>query len=222
MAFFSHRLIAIAWMGLCLGIWGAGKAAAQGATRIVIHVEDTTGDGVKCAIYKVDSDPQKSPYWCADVDEHGNGVVTDPGKPGESLRPVSITYAPVADVHCPLTPPGPIVIKVHKRSLTAQAELFRKMGKPATAAYIFERAADKQPKHLVARTDVETARAMGDYLGVTQSVVRDRGKLVPSEQLEAAVSDFQRKSNISKIDGKLDPVTLKAAAKAEAAVPGLY
>ena len=87
---------------------------------------------------------------------------------------------------------------------------------------MFDIAADKQPKHLMARTDVETARAMGDYLGVTQSVVRDRGKLVPSEQLEAAVSDFQRKSNISKIDGKLDPVTLKAAAKAEAAVPGLY
>src|SRR6266478_5874496 len=88
--------------------------SALNAQSIPLQViDDKSGQGVKCDIYKFEAD-SKTCCIVASTDVNGKGVLNDIGRQGETLRPVHLDYEATKDVPCPVTTLGPLVIEVHK------------------------------------------------------------------------------------------------------------
>ncbi len=175
-------------------------------------VEDTSpGNGVACDIYRYRAG--KVVAWVGKTREDGTGELPDSGKEGEEFRPVSIHYASVTVAHCPVKPPGPAEMKVHKTQRPGDiANAFESVD-PAVAAYFFlldsDATGDPQLK-LVSRK--KTFELMGKYFDVSKPFEVNKFQVVPSTSLTKSVEAFQRKSGLAS-SGELDQETLTAVVK---------
>jgi hypothetical protein len=189
-------------------------AATSSAQTVAVKViDDKTGDGVQCEIHKFEED-LKTHYKVGSTDNTGKGTVNDIGKQGQVLRAVNLDYESKEDVPCPVAIPGPLVMEVHRaKHLSKHAEFLLQIGRPAAAAYAFDRACDLTA--CSQRDRMKAVVALGTALGAKEPVARYGGKTVPSDELVAKVKDLQTREGLT-ADGRINPQTLLAAVAVEA------
>jgi hypothetical protein len=183
---------------------------ASSSPGIIHVVDEKTGQGVPCEIYR--EDVNASRQRAAATDPRGTCIVYEKGKPGERYVALSEEYNP-GYAQCPL---GTVTIRVRRTTLLrdhiAKAEFLESAGQDAAAALEFRKAAllaeGNPDKTLFNQLEYRVATKVAQVLRVEQPFVTTGAGTQPSSELRTMVETYQASRNLTP-NGALSTDTIR-------------
>jgi hypothetical protein len=185
----------------------ASGFCSAGTIRVI---DDATGRGVQCDIYREDENAQR--HRAGPTDRNGIYPVRESGKSGEKYVALSDDYNP-GSAECPV---GDATIRVRKtiwlKDHVMKAEFLNSAGAPAAAAVEFRKAsliAEKNhDKPLFNELEYHVAEGTAKALGVQQPFVETADGVRSSADLKVTVQKYQRDRDL-KPTGALNTDTIR-------------
>jgi hypothetical protein len=192
-----------------IALFASGVCSA-GTLRVV---DDATGRGVQCSIYREDENAQR--HRATRTNRNGVCSITDSGKAGEKYVAVSEEYNPNS-VECPVVN---ATIRVRRtvwlRDHLAKAEFLNSGGSSAAAALELRKASLIAEKHndtkLFNQLEYGVVENAAKALGVEKPFVETAAGLRTSEALKTTVREYQKDRDL-KPTGVLNSDTIRELA----------